>query len=439
MPESTSSLNVALRPEDCGTRGRLERALNQAYRGHWEDKIMMLHRRGFQLIAAAVLATGMAFPAAAKTIKIGIINTYSGPLAPPGIAMDRGLTLYADLHKKDLPPGVEIEIIRRDDTGIAPATAKRLAQELITRDHVDLIGGVIYSPNALAIAPIMTQAKVPFLVMNAAAAQITQKSPYIVRNSFTLWQVSMPMGQWAVKHGLGDAYSAVSDYAPGWDAEGGFKKGITDGGGKIVGSVRMPVRNPDFTPFLERIKNQHPKTLFLFVPGGPQSTQIMKTYNALGLKQAGVTLVTTQDVVISSELPNMGDIPLGVVSSGTYQLTSKSPANQAFVAAWRKAYGAKDIPDVFAVQGWDGMAMFFDVVRKTKGNITGDEAMKILSHYKTENSPRGPFMIDPKTRDIVQNVYIRRTEKVDGKLANVVIDTFPMVKDPWKEMHPASE
>jgi branched-chain amino acid transport system substrate-binding protein len=397
---------------------------------------MQFSRKWLQAAATAALVAGMALPAAAKTIKIGIITTYSGPLAPPGLSMDKGLKLYAKLHEKDLPKGVKIQIITRDDTGIAPATAKRLAQELITRDHVDFIAGTVYSPDALAIAPLMTQAKIPFVDMNAAAAEITQKSPYVVRDSFTLWQVSMPMGEWAVKHGMGEAYTAVSDYAPGWDAEGGFKKGVVDGGGKIVGSVRFPVENPDFTPFLQRIKDLKPKTLFIFVPGGPQSAQMMKTFGALGLKQAGITLVTTQDLLMSSELPKMGDLPLGVVSSGTYTLTNKTPANQAFVKAWHKAYGENDIPDFVSIQGWDGMAMIFDVIKKTNGNFTGEQAMKILSHYSTKDSPRGPFRIDPKTRDIVQNIYIRRAKKVDGKVANVDFETFPMVKDPWKEMHP---
>jgi len=396
---------------------------------------MHLQRKWIGAVAAAVVAVALAFPAAAQTVKIGVITTYSGPLAPPGISMDKGLTLYAKLHSKDLPKGVTVEIVRRDDTGIAPDVAKRLAQELITRDHVNIIAGVVYSPNALAMAPIMTQAKMPFVDMNAAAAVLTTKSPYIVRDSFTLQQVSAPMGEWAAKHGLKSAYTAVSDYAPGWDAEDGFKIGITKGGGKVVGSVRFPVQNPDFTPFLQRIKDIKPKSLFIFVPGGPQSTQMMKTYNELGLKQAGITLVTTQDLLIDSELPKMGDIPLGVVSSGTYSAAATRPANKAFVAAWHKEFGANDIPDFPAVQGWDGMAMIFDVIKKTGGKFTGDQAMAILKNYKTTDSPRGPFMIDPLTGDIIQNIYIRRAEKVGGKIANVEFETFPMVKDPWKAMH----
>ena len=401
---------------------------------------MHLQQKWIGAAAAALLATALAFPAAAdQTVKIGIITTYSGPLAPPGVSMDKGLTLYAKLHAKDLPKGVTVEIIRRDDTGIAPDVAKRLAQELITRDHVNILAGIVYSPNALAIAPILTEAKMPFVDMNAAAAVLTTRSPYIVRDSFTLQQVSMPMGEWAAKHGLKDAYTAVSDYAPGWDAEEGFRLGITKEGGKVVGSVRFPVQSADFTPYLQRIKDLKPKSLFIFVPGGPESTQMIKTYNALQMKQAGITLVTTQDLLISSELPKMGDIPLGVVSSGTYNEASNRPANKAFVAAWRKEYGANDIPDFPAVQGWDGMAMIFDVIKKTDGKFAGDQAMQILKHYKTSDSPRGPFMIDPMTGDIVENVYIRRVKKVDGKLENVPFETFPMVKDPWKEMHAAAK
>lgn len=395
-------------------------------------------RRFATMLAAAGAALGLTFaaPAWAKTIRIGVITTYSGPLAPPGISMDRGLTLYAKLHAKDLPKGVKVRIIRRDDTGIAPATAKRLAQELVTRDHVQFLAGSVYSPDALAIAPLATEAKVPFVVMNAAAADLVRKSPYVVRDSFTLWQVAMPMGEWAAKHGMGDAYTAVSDYAPGWDAEGGFIAGIKAAGGKIVGSVRFPLNNPDFAPVLQRIKDLHPHTLFIFVPGGPQSTQMMKTFNALGLAEAGIHLVTTQDLLIDSELPKMGNIPLGVVSSGTYQEASKRPANRAFVAAFQKAYPGS-IPDFPAMQGWDGMAMIFRVIRQTGGTFTPAQAMAILSHYSTTNSPRGPFHIDPATRDVVENVYIRRVEKLkNGQLANVRFDTFPMVSDPWAKMHP---
>ena len=389
------------------------------------------------IMTAAVVAVALlAQSAAAQTvIKIGVITTYSGPLASPGVSMDRGLSLYAKLHASDLPPGVQVEILRRDDTGPNPDTAKRLAQELVTRDQVNFLAGAVYSPNGFAIASIAAEAKVPYVDMNAAAAPIT-RTPYVVRDSFTLWQVAYPMGLWAAKHGMKQAIVAVSDYAPGNDAAGGFTKGFTEGGGQVVDTVKFPLQNPDFVPFLQKIKDAKPQALFIFVPGGPQSTQMMKAYTDLGMKKAGITLVTTQDLAMDSELPNMGDAPLGVVNSGTYSVAATRPSNQAFLAAWTKEYGDKVIADFPAIQGWDGMAMMFDVIKKTGGKFDGDQAMAILSAYKTASSPRGSFSIDPDTHDIVQNIYIRRVEKRNGKLANIEFETFPNVKDIWKEMNP---
>jgi branched-chain amino acid transport system substrate-binding protein len=388
------------------------------------------------MTAAVVAAALLSQSAVAQTvIKIGVITTYSGPLASPGISMDRGLSLYAKLHASDLPPGVTVEILRRDDTGPNPDTAKRLAQELVTRDQVNFLAGAVYSPNGFAIASIAAEAKVPYVDMNAAAAPIT-RTPYVVRDSFTLWQVAYPMGLWAAKHGMKQAIVAVSDYAPGNDAAGGFTKGFTEGGGQVVDTVKFPLQNPDFAPFLQKIKDAKPQALFIFVPGGPQSTQMMKAYTDLGLKKAGITLVTTQDLAMDSELPNMGDAPLGVVNSGTYSVAATRPSNQAFLAAWTKEYGDKVIADFPAIQGWDGMAMMFDVIKKTGGKFDGDQAMAILSAYKTASSPRGSFSIDPDTHDIVQNIYIRRVEKRNGKLANIEFETFPNVKDIWKEMNP---
>jgi branched-chain amino acid transport system substrate-binding protein len=385
--------------------------------------------------AAAVAAAMLAQPAAAQNIKIGVVTTYSGPLASPGVEMDKGLSLYVDTHKKDLPPGVTVELIKRDDTN-NPDVGKRVAQELITRDQVQFLCGAVYSPIAAAIAPLAGEAKVPFVIMNAAGSSITRISPYVVRDSFTLWQVSAPMGQWAAKNGIKEAYTAVSDYAPGIDAEGGFKKGFEDNGGKIVGSVRFPLGNPDFVPFLQRVKDAKPQALFVFVPAGPQSTQMIKAFNDLGLKQAGIKLITTQDLVVDSELPNMGDAPLGVVDSGTYTISADRPANKAFLDAWKKAYGDSPIPDFVAADSWDGMAMIFDAIKKTAGKGTGDQMLSILSNYKTTDSPRGSFSIDPTTRDVVQNIYIARVEKKNGKLANVPFSSVPNVKDIWKELNP---
>jgi branched-chain amino acid transport system substrate-binding protein len=393
------------------------------------------HIRSLALALAAFAAA--ALPAAAQTVKVGLILTMSGPQAQIGDQMKKAIDLYVKQHEKELPPGVKLEPVARDDGGPNPDVAKRLAQELITRDHVNLLAGVVYSPNAAAIAPLTAQAKLPFVIMNAAGVEIPRLSPYIVRASFTLWQIAMPMGQWAAKHGCKQGFVAVSDFIPGHDAEGAFTKGLTDNGGKVVGTLRFPLVSPDFVPIVQRIKDAKPQCAFIFVPAAKQATAVVKAWHDLGLNEAGIRLVTTQDVMVDDEIPNMGETPLGVVSTGNYSPGAKRPANQAFVAAWHKAYGADSIPTFFAIGAYDGMAMIFDLIKATKGQFTPDQAMAILSHWKNPQSPRGPIAIDPATRDIIQNVYLRRVEKVGGKLANVEIATYPNQKDPWKELHPA--
>ncbi|MGA8195021.1 MAG: ABC transporter substrate-binding protein [Acetobacteraceae bacterium] len=386
-------------------------------------------------VATACIAVGFATAASAQTVKLGVVDTYSGPFAAVGEQLDRGIRLYVKLHEKDLPPGVKLEIIRRDDTGPNPEVAKRMAQELITRDHVQLLAGAIYTPNALAIAPLATEAKVPFIVMNAGTAMITTKSPYIARVSFTMWQSSYPLGSWAAKSGIKKAYTAVSDYGPGIDAEAAFAKGFTDAGGQIVGSVHMPLVNPDYVPFMQRAKDAGPDAVFAFVPAGKDATALMKTFGDLGLKQAGIKLIGPGDITTDEELQNMGDVVLGVVTAFHYSAASTRPANQAFVKAYQEEFNTKDEPGFEAVGGYDGMAAIFHVIIAQNGKIDPDKTMELLKGWKDDASPRGPIMIDPETRDIVQNEYMRRTEKVDGKLANVEFETMPMVKDPWKQIN----
>ncbi len=387
-------------------------------------------------VALLALLACAAAPAAADThIKIGFINSYSGFLAQPGDEMDKGVALYVKEHEKELPAGVTIEVIKRDDTS-TPEVAKRVAQELITRDHVNLLFGLVSSPNAAAIAPLTAQAKVPLLITNAAGAAITRISPYVVRVSFTLWQSGLPMGQWAVKQGWKKAFVAISDFIPGHDAGDAFKKGFTDAGGQIVGEIAFSPTTPDFPPVVQRIRDAKPDVAFVWVPGGTQATAVMKTINDLGVRQAGINILSTQDLVVDEELPNMGTAPVGLITAGNYSEAAERPANKAFVAEWKKAYGNNTHPDFLSADGWDGMMAVFDLIKATKGKFTGDEALAFLSHWKTDKSPRGPISIDPQTRDIVQNIYIRRTEMKNGKLANVEFDTIPDVKDPWKELNP---
>ncbi len=388
------------------------------------------------VLSAAVLAV-LAWPAAAQTIKVGVILTYSGPAASLGDQIDKGLSLYLKEHGKELPSGVKLELVKRDDTGPNPDTAKRLAQELITREHVNFLTGVVWSPNAAAIAPLATEAKVPFVISNAAGAGITRISPYVARVSFTLWQESLPLGKWAAeKGGLKKVYIAVSDFAPGHDAQDGFTKGFKDAGGDIVGTVQFPVKDPDFVPFMQRVKDAKPDAVFVFIPSGKQATAVMKAYDDLNMKADGVKIIGPQDIVPDEELPSMGQEPLGIITAGTYSNVGDRPANRAYVAAWQREYGDKTPPGFMSVGGWDSMAAIFSVIKETKGQADGDKAMAVLKGWKNPESPRGPIMIDPDTRDIVQNVYIRRVEKRGERLANVELETMTQIKDPRKELNP---
>jgi len=389
---------------------------------------------GLLLGAAAAMPSSIA---AADTIKIGFITSYSGFLAQAGDSMDKGASLHLKLHEKDLPPGTKIELIKRDDTSSNADVGKRLAQELITREHVQILAGLVASPIAAAIAPLTAEAKVPLVIMNAAGSAIPRISPYVVRVSFTIWQQAYPMGKWAAQQGWKKGYTAVSDFIPGHDGEAGFAKGFTDAGGEMLGAVQFPPANPDFAPFVQRIKDAKPDVVFVFVPGGKQATGFMRAWTDLGLNAAGIKLVGTQDIVTDDELPNMGDAPLGIVTAGIYSVAGKRPQNQAFLDAWTKEYGEAVIPNYVAVGGWDGMAAIFDAIKQTKGTLDGDQAMAVLKTWKNPESPRGPIEIDPATRDIVQTVYIRRVEKESGRLANVEFDSIPLVKDPWKELNPA--
>ncbi len=383
------------------------------------------------ILATAAVAL-LSSAASAQTVKIGIINTYSGPNATLGEQIDNSIKLYMKEYEKNLPAGVKIELIRRDDTGPNPEVAKRLAQELITRDKVNMLAGVVWTPNAFAIAPLATEAKIPFMIMNAGTSAITTTSPYIARTSFTLWQSSYPMGQWAAKNGIKRAYVAVSDFGPGHDAEAAFIKGFSDNGGQIAGQVRMPLANPDFVPFLQRVKDAKPEALFVFIPAGRQATALMKVFGDLGLGQAGIKLIGPGDITTDEELPNMGDVALGVITVHHYAAAATRPANQAFVQAWKRDYGQNSTPAFMAAGAWDGMAAIFHAIREQKGKIDPDKTMALWKGWKNDQSPRGPIMIDPETRDIVQNEYVRRVEKVGGALANVEFETIPMVKDPWK-------
>ena len=372
--------------------------------------------------------------AGAQTIKIGLLNTTSGPFAADGDQIDKGVKLYMKQNSGKLPAGVTIDLIVRDDGGPNPDKAQQLVQELIVRDKIDLLTGFVWTPNAMAVAPMSAEAKMPMVIMNAAASGITTRSPYIVRTSLTLWQPAFHLGVWAAKK-YKRAYTMVTDFVPGHDAEAAFIKGFTEGGGQIVGSVRMPIKNPDFITFMQRAKDIKPDVIFNMIPAGPPSTAIQKAYGDLGLRQAGIPFIGTGDAVTEQHLAGMGDVPIGYISAWHYSMAGERPANKAFVAAWEREYGKVVPPSFLAVGAYDAMDAIYTAIREQKGKLDPDRTMKILANYKNPDSPRGPIRIDPATRDVVQNIYIRETRKIGDRLYNVEIETIPQVKDPWKELN----
>jgi branched-chain amino acid transport system substrate-binding protein len=392
------------------------------------------------LVSLASIGCGGSTPQATKkVVKVGIILTYSGADASIGEAIDRAAELYLKLHRHELPADVDLQLLKRDETGPSPDVARRLAQELLVRDGVQILTGGQWTPNVAAIAPLVTKAGIPYVVMSSGTANTTRLSPYIVRMGFTVWQHSYHIGKWAAMNGITRVSSIVSDYAAGLDAEAAFKQGFSDAGGTIVSSIRAPLRSPDYVPFLERIRREKPQAIYDFNPGGPEATRFIKAYHDLGLAEAGIRLIGPAGIVPDDELPNMGDAAIGVISSSHYSGTADRPANQAFLAEWRKEYGENSVPSYFAAGGWDGMAAIVDIIKQQNGQIDPARSMETLSHWSNPQSPRGPMRIDPETRDVIQNIYIRRVEKMGDVLRNVEFATIPSVKDPWKELHPASE
>jgi branched-chain amino acid transport system substrate-binding protein len=363
-------------------------------------------------------------------VKVGLLAPFSGPFASLGAQIEGGVKAYLGEHGGSVA-GHEIQVLVRDTTGVAPDIAKRLAQELIVRDKVDFLAGFALTPNAMAVAALATEAKKPMLIMNAATSSITTKSPYIVRVSFTLPQVTAPLATWAAKNGIKSVYTLVSDYAPGADAEAQFKKTFEAAGGRVVGSVKVPVQNPDFAPYIQRLKDEKPEAVFVFVPAGAQGVAFMKAFQERGLAQAGIRIIATGDVTEDQQLGAMGDAALGVITTHHYSAAHVSPENAAFKAAFAQATGGALRPNFMAVGGYDGMAAIAAVVRELGGNIDGDRAMAVFKGLKLA-SPRGPIQIDPETRDVIQTVYVRRVERREDGMYNVEFEQFDAQKDPGK-------
>ncbi|MFZ0603765.1 MAG: ABC transporter substrate-binding protein [Roseiarcus sp.] len=381
----------------------------------------------FGAALSAILAATIPARADDNTVTIGMILPMTGPFASTGRQERAAAELYLHEHG-DTVAGKKIVLEIKDDTG-APDVTKRLAEELVGNDHAKVLMGFGLTPLALAAASVATEAKVPEIVTAAATAMITEKSPYIVRTSFTLPQASVPMAEWSLKNGIKKVVTLVTDYGPGIDAEKWFADAFEKGGGTIKQKIRVPLKNPDFAPFLQRVQDDAPDAVFVFVPSG-QGAVFMKEFVERGLDKAGIKLIGTGDVTDDDLLPGMGDSALGAVTTHHYSAAHDSPENKAFVAAFEKANNGMR-PNFMAVGGYDGMALVYKALEKTRGDASGDAliaAMKGMSW----TSPRGPVSIDPETRDIVQNIYVRKVEKKDGSLYNVEFATIPDVKDPYK-------
>jgi branched-chain amino acid transport system substrate-binding protein len=380
---------------------------------------------------AAILALGAlacAAPAVAQQpVKIGLVMTYSGQFADAATQMDNAIKLYVKEHG-DTVAGRKIEFIRRD-TGGVPDNAKRHAQELLVRDKVDILAGFVITPEALSVADLSTEAKKLTVVMNAATSIITTRSPYLVRTSLTIPQLNEAFGAWAYRNGVRKAFTMVSDYGPGIDAEGAFQRAFKDAGGQMLGSVRMPLANPDFFPFVQRAKDLNPEAIYVFIPGGAQPAAFGKAMVDLGIDSKKTKILGQGEITEENALKVMGDAALGLITAFHYDHNHKSAANAKFVSAYNAAYGRN--PDFFSIGGWDGMHLIYESLKKTSGNADGDALVAAAKGMKWE-SPRGPISIDPETRDIVQTVYVRRVEKVAGQLLNVEIDKIENVKDPVK-------
>ncbi len=373
--------------------------------------------------------------AQAQTVKIGVVLPFSGANADLGHQIDKAFDLYVKLHAKDIAP-YKIDIVKRDEGPPTGAVAKVATTELITNDKVQLVTGFVFSPSAIALAPVITKSKVPMIIANAGTAWITDLSPYIVRLSFSMWHPGYPMGAYAYnKIGCKTAAVAYTDFPPGKDSVEAFTTGFEKAGGKVTLSIPMgsPVQVPDFTPFMQRVKDAHPDCLYAFIPSGAHATGIMKAYGEVGLRKAGIKLIGPMDLIPDNKLQDMGDAAIGTIVMGHYADDLDNAANKAFKEEWHKAYGPDSYPDFMSAAGWDTMHAICDTIKKVKGDVS--DGAKFVDAMKgwSADGPRGHVMIDPATRDIVQDEHALEVyRKADGKLGEKVLGATKAVKDECK-------
>lgn len=383
-------------------------------------------------LKVAMPAAGLALMAAlgsahADEIRVGVIASFSGPYSAWGKHIQEATDLFV-AQQNGMAGTHTVKILYRDVGGNNPARARQLAEELVVRDKVQYIAGLEFTPTALAIADVATQAKMPIIINNAGTSGILAKSPYMLRTGYTQWMVATPLAKWTAEQGAKKVFIAAADYAPGLDAIAAYRKSFTDAGGTVVGELKIPLNTTDFSTYMQKIKEAGPEYLYMFMPVGPSSVAFIKAFVERGLDKAGIKLLATAETE-ESELPAYGDAAAGVVTALHYSPASTTPVNQAFVAALRKKYGPDRIPNVASVSAYDSMKMIWEMIRATDGKQDGDKAMAAIKTFSWE-SPRGPVSVDPATRDLIQNIYIRRIEKVDGAYVNKPFKTYPAIKDP---------
>jgi branched-chain amino acid transport system substrate-binding protein len=387
---------------------------------------MKISLRRFTGLTGVVLCFTIHSADAQSTVKIGAILPMTGPQQANGVQISAGMRLYMQ-QQGNIVAGKNIQVIIKDDGGIAD-NSKRLAQELIVNEKINFVVGFGVTPAALAVAPLATEAKVPEVVMGAGTSIITERSPYVVRTSFTQAQSCTIMADWALKNGIKKVVSIVADYAPGIDSEKFFKEAFLKGGGEIPEFIRTPLANPDFAPFLQRARDAKPDAVFIFVPAGLQ-TVLVRQFLERGLDKAGIRIIGPGDVTDDDVLNRMGDQVIGTITAHIYSAAHPSKLNRDYVAAFEKANSIR--PNFMSVGGYDGMHLIYEALKKTGGKTDGDALIAAMKGMAWE-SPRGPISIDPETRDIIQNVYMRKVEKVNSELYNVEFATFEAVKDPGK-------
>jgi len=384
-------------------------------------------RNRLRFVCALAAAAMLSASAHADVIKIGVIGTMSGPYALFGQNFKMGIDAWVAEHGSKVG-GHEVEFIYRDEESPNPAKSKALAQELLVKDKVQYLAGIYFTPDALAVAPLLEEAKTPLVVMNAATSVIVEKSPFIVRTSFTMWQNAVPAAEVASAKGAKKVAIAVSDYGPGIDAEAAFKKTFEAKGGTVVETIRMPLATTDFSPIMQRIKDSGADMIFTFLPAGPPTLAFVKSYIDNGLKASGVKLMSTGDVVTEPDLPNIGDGGIGIMSTYHYSVSHDSAENKAFLALIQKGGGKLDDVTMASVAAYDGARVLYKMIEATNGQRDPVKAVEAVKTMKWM-SPRGPVSIDPATRHIRQNVYLREVQKVDGKLQNKELQTFEAQPD----------